>query len=206
VENILNKWIKSYPAVFVAGILSGIALVIIIAVWAAYNAPSWLVVEDDVQNADIAVVLGGGGGSRLRKGISLYDTGVVKQLLLVDKRKGAWTYIQDHLCPDCRTDGKDVVILDGSVNTISDATLVAKYCKKHGIDSILVITDPYHSRRALIIFNAEFEGTAVEVSVVNSEDYVGKLSPHEKWWQDNRTVKVIWGEISRIFFMYMKSQ
>ena len=90
------------------------------------------------------------------------------------------------------------------VNTFSDATLVAHYCSKHGVDSILVITDPYHSRRALIIFEAEFEGTGVEVSVVNSEDYVGKLSPYEKWWQDNRTVKVIWGEISRIFFLRVK--
>ena len=184
--------------------MSGIALVIIVAAWTAFNAPSWLVVENNAHKADIAVVLGGGGGSRLRKGISLYDAGLVDRLLLVDKRKRAWKHIQDHLCPDCKTKGKDVVILDGSANTFTDATLVAQYCSKQGIDSILVITDPYHSRRALIIFEAEFEGIGVAVSVINSGDYVGKLSPHEKWWQDNHTVKVIWGEISRILFLRIK--
>ena len=171
---------------------------IIIAAWAAYNAPSWLIVEDKAQKAEIAVVLGGGGGSRLRKGISLYDAGVVKQLLLVDRKKSDWMHIVDHLCPECKIERKDVVILEGSVNTLSDATLVAKYCSEQGAESILVVTDPYHSRRALLIFEAEFKGTGVEVSVVNSGDYVGKLSPYEKWWQDNRTARVIWDEIGKI--------
>ena len=202
----MNQSIKSRPVIFIAGILSGAALVIIIAAWTAFNIPSWLVVEDKAQQAGVAVVLGGGGGSRLRKGVSLYDAGVVKQLLLVDRKKGDWMHIADHLCPECKIEGKDVVFLEGSVNTFSDAALVAKYCSELGVNSMLVVTDPYHSRRAQLIFKTEFKGTNMKVSVVNSGDYVGKLSPYEKWWQDNRTVAVIWTEISKILFLYVKGQ
>jgi len=198
---ISNQWIKSRPVIFITGILSGAALVIIAAAWTALQVPSWLVVEDKALQTEVAVVLGGGGGSRLRKGVSLYDAGVVKQLLLVDREKGDWMHIVDHLCPECKIEGKDVVFLEGSVNTFSDATLVAKYCSEQGVNSILVVTDPYHSRRAQLIFESEFEGTGVVVSVVNSGDYVGKLSPQEKWWQDNRTARVMWDEIGKILFL-----
>ncbi len=40
-------------------------------VLAVVKAPAWLVVEGEASKADIAVILGGGGGSRLSKGLSL---------------------------------------------------------------------------------------------------------------------------------------
>jgi uncharacterized SAM-binding protein YcdF (DUF218 family) len=189
---------------YVAGILSGIIFACLIVVWVVVKAPSWLVVTGEVHKADIGVVLGGGGGSRLRAGLSLYDAGWVDQLLLVDKKKQYWKDIQKYLCAECKTEGKDTVILEGSINTFTDASLVAQYSDSHDIDSILVVTDPYHTRRALLIFESEFKGSGLDVSVVSSGDYVGKLPPGEKWWRDNATSKVIWGEMSKIVAFYLR--
>ncbi|MFT5258932.1 MAG: uncharacterized SAM-binding protein YcdF (DUF218 family) [Saprospiraceae bacterium] len=189
---------------YLAGILSGIILVCLIGIWVAVKAPSWLVVEREDHRADIGVVLGGGGGSRLRTGLFLYDEGKVDRLVLVDKSKLDWIHIQKRLCLDCETEGKDVTIIEGSINTFTDASLVAQYSDSQDIDSILVITDPYHSRRALLIFESQFKGSGIDVSVVSSGDYVGKLPPGEKWWLDNATSKVVWGEISKIVAFYVR--
>jgi uncharacterized SAM-binding protein YcdF (DUF218 family) len=197
---------KSRLLIFTIGIVSGIILVLIVAVWAAFKMPSWLVIDEEAHQANIAVILGGGGGSRFRTGLSLYDRGLVDQLLLVDIKKAAWNSILERFCSDCKADGKDVVILEGSTNTLTDAELVSQYCAAHGIDSILVVTDPYHTRRASIIFNSQFKESDVEISVVSSGDFMGKLSPDEKWWQDDPTLKVIFGEISRISIILFRKE
>ena len=197
---------KSRLLIFIAGNLSGIVLLLVVAVCLVIKAPALLVVDEEVHKADIAVVLGGGGGSRFRKGLSLYDAGLVDRLLLVDIKKSAWTRILKLFCSDCEKDGngKNVVILEGSRNTLTDAELVEQYCNMHGVDTILVVTDPYHTRRASLIFKSQFDKGNVEVSIVSSGDYVGKLSPDEKWWQDDRTLKAVWSEIGKIAIILLR--
>lgn len=57
---------------FLLGVLAGVLCAVAIAVWAAFHLAGWLVVGGEARRADLAVVLGGGGGSRLRKGLELY--------------------------------------------------------------------------------------------------------------------------------------
>ena len=174
------------------------------AAWVVVNAPAWLVVEGEAHKADVAVVLGGGGGSRLRMGLSLYDAGMVEQLLLVDTKKQYWKDIQKWLCTECKVEGKDVVILEGSTSTFTDASLVLKYCEAHDVDSVLVVTDPYHTRRALLVFESEFKGSGVDVSVVSTGHYAGNLPPGDDWWKDNKTSKHVWGELSKVALFYLR--
>lgn len=175
-----------------------------IIVWALISAPNWLVVDEQAHKTDIVVVLGGGGGSRFRAGLALYDSGKVSQLLLVDRNKQDWLHIQNALCPQCNTNGKDVIILEGSTNTYTDASIVAQYAHSHNINSMLVVTDPYHTRRAQLVFESQLKGSNISVTVLSSGDYVGKLPPDSKWWRDNATAKLIWGEISRIVIFYLR--
>jgi len=173
-------------------------------VLALVKAPAWLVVEDQASKADIAVILGGGGGSRLSKGLALYEAGLVERLVLVDIDKQAWAVMLRRLCPECREGAGDVVILEGSTSTYTDALLVKQYAESEGIESLVVVTDPYHTRRSLIIFQSRFKGSGVAISMVNSGDFVGKLTPLDSWWRDNATASVIWGELSRIMVFYLK--
>ncbi|MGZ5490784.1 MAG: hypothetical protein ACXWE6_08570, partial [Nitrososphaeraceae archaeon] len=79
-----------------------------IGVYFLFHVDDWLVVDNNPGQSDVIVVLGGGGASRLRKGISLYDQGISDSLLLVDDKVSAWTHITAHLCPDCHLEGKNV--------------------------------------------------------------------------------------------------
>ena len=197
----MNTLIRSRLFIFFAGIVSGIILVVIVAGWAAFKAPSWLVVDQTIHKADIAVVLGGGGGSRLRTGLFLYDTGTVNQLVLVDEKKQYWKHMLDQQCTNCKAEGKNIVILEGSTNTITDAQLILQYCTQNKIKRILIVTDPYHTRRALLAFKSQFKQSNIKTSLVSSGDYVGKLSPDQRWWQDDLTRRVIWDELGKILFM-----
>ena len=188
---------------FSAGMLCGVILVLGVAAWGFVTAPSWLVADEIPQRAEIGVVLGGGGGSRLRKGLALYDASMLGRLLLVDDRKSAWRGMLARQCPDCMAGAKDVVILEGSTSTMTDAALVAEYCRSQPVERLLVITDPYHTRRAALVFASRFAGTGIDISVVSSGDYNGLLRPDDEWWRDNRTLRVIWFEVSKIIFFVL---
>ena len=100
-----------------------------------------------------------------------------------------------------------MTILTESTSTWTDAQLVHVYCVKKGIERILVVTDPYHSRRASILFKRRFAGSRIHVTVVNSGDYRNLLLPTGKWWHDEATSQRIVMEAVRItaFFLSLLS-
>lgn len=153
--------------------------------------PFLLVTENVPVKAEVGIVLGGGNGSRLHKAIELYDGGVVDQLLLVDLKADGWSHIGDNLCPDCDLQDKKVTILSGSTSTASDARLAFAYCRKSEVKKVLVVTDPYHTRRAALVFRHRFQGSGIEVTVISSNDYGHLLSPGVQWWKDRATRQVV---------------
>ena len=191
---------------FIFGLFSGIALFFLILIFLAFNLPSWLVVEDEITRGDVVVVLGGGGGSRLRKGITLYDQGLADQIILVDKSRKDWQHVLDHLCQDCRIEGKNVAFLEGSQTTITDAQLVAEFtdAQSDKISNILVVTDPYHTRRSLMVFKDRFRNSGIEVSLVSSANFNGLLSPEDNWWSDDSTLQAIMDEASKILIFKLR--
>ena len=102
----MSGGLRSGIVVFLAGVLAGALCIIGISVWLAFYLPDWLVVDSVAQQAEVAVVLGGGGGSRLRKGLALYEQGIVAGLVLVDEKEKYWDTRLARQCPDCKTGGK----------------------------------------------------------------------------------------------------
>ena len=189
---------RSGIAVFLAGVLAGALSIIALAALLAFHLPDWLVVDSMAQQADVAVVLGGGDGSRLRKGLELYEQGIVGGLVLVDEKEKYWDTRLARQCPDCKTGGKLVTILSGSDSTLTDALLVHKHCIAKDIKKLLVVTDPYHTRRASLVFNRQFAGSGIEVTTLSSSDYRDRLSPSGDWWRDEVTLRVIETEVAKI--------
>lgn len=189
---------RSGIAVFLAGVLAGILCIIGLAAWLAFHLADLLVVDSVAQPAEVAVVLGGGGGSRLRKALELYEQGIVSGLVLVGTKASYWDRMLTRQCPDCKTGGKQLAVLNGSVNTLTDALLVHKHCIAKDIKKLLVVTDPYHTRRASLAFNRQFAGSGIEVTTLSSGDYGDRLSPSGDWRRDEVTLWVVGTEAAKI--------
>lgn len=188
---------------FLGGTVFGILLVLATGILFMRYAPFLLIVDEPVKQADIAVVLGGGGGSRLRKGFSLHEAGLVSHLVLVDNKKNAWDWMLERFCPDCAATGR-ITIIEGSRNTFTDAELVEKYCRINNIQNVLVVTDPYHTRRASLIFKAQFAESEVRLAVVSSGEFGSRLTPEEQWWRDENTLQTVWAELNKIFIILLR--
>lgn len=192
--------------VFGAGCIVGsFASLVVPLLLYLYVIPSWLVVNTKPVKADAAIVLGGGGASRLKKGIALYDAGMVRELILVDTMESYWKHITDKLSPDCDLSGKRVTVLSGSESTLDDARLTLPVCIEKGFKKILVVTDPYHSRRAEIIFQRQYKPKNIDVKVVNSGDYGRLVPPDGGWRRDRHTRDTIWLETGKVLALMLPS-
>ncbi len=196
---------KPYRGVigFIAGFCLGVITVCVISTYFLLHADRWLVVDKQPVKADLIVVLGGGAAGRLRKGLNLYDQGFARQVLLIDEKANVWTHITQQLCKDCVLEGKNVVIISGSTSTFTDASLVKAYCLAHDIKSLLVVTDPFHTRRVWLTFLNEFKQSPILFTVINSGDKQFLPPPGKLWWTDQPTLEMVWLEMIKCVYVIL---
>lgn len=182
---------------FCVGLLSGILLLAA----GLFSLGAYLVVNNDPVKSDAIVVLGGGTKSRLNMAVSMYDKTDQRPIILVDRTRSDWNHISKDLCNKGTYDGRPVTCLEGSTSTATDAALTLTYCQKHQLKKVLVVTDPYHSRRAQIIFNRVFKNSGIAPIVVHSGYYGTKLPPEQGWWKDPETLQTVWAEFGKILYI-----
>jgi len=186
---------------FCLGLFSIIALLVI----GLFSLGPYLVVNNEPVKSDSIVVLGGGESSRLKKAVALHDKADPQPMILVDRGKSDWNHIAKNLCDAGVYEGTLITCLEGSTSTATDAALTLTYYQKHRIKKILIVTDPYHSRRAKIIFNRVFKGSGIEPIVVHSGYYGNKLPPQQQWWKDIETMQAVWVEFGKILYYLMNT-
>jgi uncharacterized SAM-binding protein YcdF (DUF218 family) len=79
--------------------------------------------------------------------------------------------------------------------TYEEALAVRQLAEERGFRSLLVVSDPYHLRRARMCFRDALRATGVTVSVqpVNPSWY-----DPERWWQDNDSLRETWTEYLKL--------
>ncbi|MHC9542283.1 MAG: YdcF family protein [Vulcanimicrobiota bacterium] len=135
----------------------------------------WLTISDPLVKCDIIFVLGGKAERRIPYAISLYKEDYGKKLVLTMGKQDDWVIEAlerygvepidytlakaivktEHI----RTD--EMILLKESYSTLDDAKKLRAYYDREKFNSALVVTDPLHSRRALLCLRWCFAGTEV---------------------------------------------
>jgi uncharacterized SAM-binding protein YcdF (DUF218 family) len=86
-------------------------------------------------------------------------------------------------------------------STYDESRAVRAWIEKSGAKSILITTDPFHTRRALWIYRKELRGTKTEIHVVpvNRVDYQVK-----DWWQHEEGVIDFQNEVIKYIYYRWK--
>lgn len=187
---------------FILGSLSGLLLATLLIALVIVRLPQLVSVHHDPAAADAIVILGGDSdGSRLRKGLQLHDDQLAPLLILVSggNSKG-WLALAKRHCSDCNLEGRGATFLDGSIDTRTDAKLTLAHCRTNSLTSLLVVTSPYHSRRAQLVFNDILAGSGITATVISSGDYGRLFSPDDLWWRDRLTLETVWLEFGKILY------
>jgi uncharacterized SAM-binding protein YcdF (DUF218 family) len=170
---------------------------ILLAAWEllAWGAARFLIVKADLQRADALVVMSGASNyvERTRWAARLFKEGRAPRVILTnDNTRGKWSrseernpFFVERAAEELRLAGvpvEKIEVLPQAVDsTYSESVLLRDYATKTGLRSMLVVTSPYHSRRALWTLRRVFDDTDIQIGL--DAPPPGEQSAHAAlWW------------------------
>lgn len=173
------------------------AACVLLAVWSliAWGAARALVVRAELPHADALAVLAGSGAyvERTHRAAELYAEGRAPKILLTnDNLRGPWSTREQRnplfvelAVDELRRAGvpaEKIEILSQPVaSTHDEALLLREYAVANNLRSVLVVTSPYHTRRALWTMRRVFRDSETEVGI--DAPPTGAQSPAPAlWW------------------------
>ena len=157
----------------------------------------FLIVDDELSPADAIVILGGGGLERIEHGVKLYQSDYSTRIIMTGMRHnlpGVTTTWAGFAMQEAMSRGvpEDAILLEEqATDTNENAEYVKEIIIDRNLKSIIVVSSPYHMRRARAIFRRVFEDRediSLQFSSVVDSDF--KV---QGWWTRRKDFKrVVW--------------
>jgi len=153
-------------------LITGILVAIVAGYFLLRGMGAFLITSDPLQQADAIVVLSGGGLPRIQEGVELFND-----------KYGQWLVLTEtgQIDPDVGLNTTSISKVDtimmgipsGAVlitqvdadSTYKEAIAVRNLLQQKNLSTCIVVTDPYHTRRASIIFKDIVEKAGIDVSI-----------------------------------------
>ena len=162
----------------------------------------FLVVSEPLAPADAILPLGGSGQTRTEAAARLYAQGLATWFVVTDmplnmpgiresyaglmQREAVWNGVPAAF----------IVTAPGlHRTTYSEAQALRQLMTERGWRTLLIVTDPYHTRRARLAFRDAFRGFDLTVTVHALEG--GWWDPNH-WWQDTDSLRETWTEYLKL--------
>ena len=191
----------------------GILLIIaVFYVGGCRRAGNWLVKDDVPEHADAMVLLMGVFPDRVLQAADLYHDRKAGRLIIVQEGMGPFKVLESKgvdiirsteqahdACVTLGIPADSITVLPGDArSTLDEAVAVRDYLSEcRTIDTILLVSEPAHMRRASMIFKAAFRGAEIPVHVCCSPSAYTNFNA-DRWWKDREGVQTVLSEYVKI--------
>ena len=176
-----------------------ILVITFLAVLAFVTRVSWLtaignvlVVHDPLAPSDVIVVLAGNSPYRARHAEALYAQGLAPRVIISNEPLSShgvqttWLELrQVGLVHLTIPDDAIVPIPEVSDSTYEEAQHSRDIMQAHGWHTAILVTDPFHMRRATLTFRQAFDSAGLTVAASPADE--GKNGV-DNWWTDRNAI------------------
>ena len=171
---------------FVAGAISIVGVLVLVG--------HWLDVSDPLAKADAIVAISGDTGARADTAIALWKQGYAPVLIFSggssDPESVASAELMKRTAVAAGVPANAIAVEGTSATTDENAQRVAELMKTRGLVSAILVTSPYHQRRAAMLFEREFGRAAL--TFLNHPAVDPAWDPNLWWTADpSRTLTLI---------------
>ena len=191
----MNKWILSFFLFFLIFFLffSPFSLALM---------GKLLIKSDPLSKADIIIVLAGEQGERVQYGVELYKQGYADKILfsggsIVDfpgVEKITWAGLMKGYATLLGVPENAIILQDESKSTQEDALFSFRLLQNQNFYSVILVTSPYHSRLAYLIFKQIFKYIEIHSAPVANSWYDAN-----SWWKNFKGRY----QVAREYFAYL---
>lgn len=171
------------PVILVLGFVLLTPQILSIDDLADCNGPS-VSQKSECIGADVIVAISGGDtDARAREAVALYQQGWAPKIIFSgaaqDKQGASNAAAMKNLAVGSRVPRADILLDEASVNTADNASQVRSIVQQYGFKRVILVTSPYHQRRASIEFNKRMGDIATIVNHPTSSD---RFWSEKTWW------------------------
>jgi uncharacterized SAM-binding protein YcdF (DUF218 family) len=154
----------------------------------------------------IVVISGDEQMARFQEGVNLYQRGLGQSLVFSGAAHDNGTSNADVMRELAVKRGvSEAAILEEPLgeDTWGNAIHTRQVLEKHGLRSAILVTSPYHARRAKLTFDAAYAGSGIHLSVHAAPDSEWrKLS----WWRQTETRRLTFTELQKLAYIFATGQ
>jgi uncharacterized SAM-binding protein YcdF (DUF218 family) len=159
------------------------------------------------QTSDAIVVISGDEQmARFQEGVNLYERGLGHYLVFSGAAHDNGTSNADVMRDMAVKRGvPDQAIFEEPLggDTWGNAVYTRQVLEDHGLRSAILVTSPYHARRAKLTFDAAYAGSGITLRVHAAPDSQWrKLS----WWQQPETRRLTFTELQKLAYIFATGQ
>lgn len=183
-------------------LIAAVLVIFLLAVLTYYyllpGIASFLIVRTNLQHADVIIILGG-DSERIPYGVKLYKSNYSDKILVTGGQ--TWTELAKIEALDSGVAPKDVILQDKSTTTYEDALFSRNIMLQNNFTSAIVVSSPYHMRRASWLFGRVFKNENIMLlySPVDNSWFT-----EEKWWTNERSMQAIFDEYAKLIYYMFK--
>ncbi len=168
------------------------------------KAGRYLYFKDELKPADVLVVLAGEETERVEYGVKLFKDGWArKDKMLLAGGPLVWKYTWASLMKEHAMHlgvPKGAILLeDKSRNTEEDARFTKEILNKYRYKSCILVTSPYHSRRATKIFRKIMGDKIMVISAPSEKSWFS----FDEWWKRRRDRSMVFNEYSKFVWLWI---
>jgi uncharacterized SAM-binding protein YcdF (DUF218 family) len=173
-------------------------------------ANAWIV-RQPVAKADLIIVLAGGPETRPFEAARLFQQGIAPRVLLTNPKTSEITKLglipaepgltHDILVRNSVPASSIVIAPEIVKSTYDESIAVSDWARSNHIHSVLVVTDDFHTRRALWIFSKRLRplGIHVAVDAVPAREYTP-----QNWWQHEQGIVAFQNELLKYAYYRLR--
>jgi len=185
-------------------ILGGVAVFVAMLLALALGIGYFLAPQNFLAKVDAIVAISGGETSaRAEEAVQLYKAGYAPTIIYsgaaLDTSGPSNAKVMEDQAEADGVDASHILIDETSDDTSENATNVALIMKDHNIHSIILVTSPYHQRRASISFHQALGAGAV---IINHSAFDQNWS-RSRWWLHAYNYPITLDELQKTVFLLL---
>ncbi|MCK5824622.1 MAG: YdcF family protein [Ichthyobacteriaceae bacterium] len=163
-------------------------------------------INNYTKGADAILILGGCADTRAKKSIELFRDGYADKILITHPASLEFDY-KDIMVSDfgnlkniLKYENVEFEVVesinDGAKSTYDEARDLLRYIETNKLKRVIIVTDNFHTRRALLAFNKIIDSDSLQIEIAGAPNDVYDVT---NWWKTERGLSAYISE----FFKYI---
>ena len=180
------------------------SIIVVLAAIFIIGVGFFLSPQDELELSDAIVVISGGETKqRVAEGVHLYNEGWAPILIMsgAARDEGVANAVSMKQLAIAQGVSADKILIEQeAIDTFENAIKVKEIAEQYKFNKIILVTSPYHQRRADIVFTKIFSG--LPLTIIN-HSAVDSAWRKNGWWLNGWARQLTFSELQKIIYTFI---